>query len=112
MTIAYNQNTTLLASAGVDRSIFLWSQAQNYDNVAVLKGHTNAVTSLTWTYTDRLLTASADKSITNWDVEVNLSLLSYKNPYESIRVINALFTMLPLRRRHWIFSLAFQMMDV
>lgn len=52
----------------------LWSALQDYDNTATLKGHTNAVTSLTWTYTDRLLTASADKSIVNWDVEVSPTL--------------------------------------
>lgn len=68
LALAYNQNTTLLASAGVDRTIMLWSALGNYDNTAVLKAHTNAVTSLTWTYTDRLLSASADKSIVNWDV--------------------------------------------
>lgn len=52
----------------------LWSALENYDNTATLKGHSNAVTSLTWTYTDRLLTASADKSIVNWDVEVDSTL--------------------------------------
>jgi WD40 repeat protein len=70
LALAFNQTTTLLASAGVDRSIMLWSQLDNFDNTAVLKGHTNAITALTWTYTDRLLTASADKSVVNWDVEV------------------------------------------
>jgi WD40 repeat protein len=68
LTLGYNQNTTLLASGGVDRSVLLWSHAQDYDNIAVLKGHTNAITSLVWTYTDRLLTASADKSLVCWDV--------------------------------------------
>lgn len=70
LTIGFNQGTTLLASAGIDRNIMLWSSAQNYDNIAVLKGHTNAITALTWTHTDRLLTTSADKSIANWDVDV------------------------------------------
>jgi len=72
LTIAYNQSTSLLASAGVDRSILLWSHAQNYDNIAAFKSHTNAITSITWSHTDRLLTASADKCLINWDVEVNV----------------------------------------
>jgi len=48
----------------------LWSTSNNYDNIATLKGHTNAITSVAWSYTDHLFTASADKSIVNWDVEV------------------------------------------
>jgi WD40 repeat protein len=80
----------------------LWSPAENYDNVAVLKGHTNAVTSLAWTYTDRLLTASADKSVVNWDVEVIPSQFSSKNQSENIEIINALFMTSLLQRRHWI----------
>jgi WD40 repeat protein len=67
----------------------LWSPADNYDNVAVLKGHTNAVTSLTWTYTERLLTASADKSIVNWDVEVLLPPRSSRSPSASTRATSA-----------------------
>jgi WD40 repeat protein len=54
----------------MDRSILLWSQPQNYDNIAALKGHSNAITSLAWSYTDILLSASADKSMAAWDIEV------------------------------------------
>lgn len=68
LTLGFNQSSSLLASAGIDRNVFLWSASENYDNIGVLKGHTNAITSLTWSYTDRLLTTSADKSVVNWDV--------------------------------------------
>jgi WD40 repeat protein len=53
----------------------LWSAPHNYDHTALLKGHSNAITSLAWTFTDRLLSASADKSVVNWDVEVLLPRL-------------------------------------
>jgi WD40 repeat protein len=68
LALAFNHPTTLLASAGVDRTVMLWSQQDGFDNTAVLKGHSNAVTTLTWNYSERLLSAGADKSVVNWDV--------------------------------------------
>jgi len=80
LTLGFNSNSSLLASAGIDRSILLWSHAQDYDNVAVLKGHTNAITALTWSHTDILLSVSADKSMAAWDVEVQpASILERKS---------------------------------
>jgi len=84
LTLKYNNFGTILASAGVDRSIFLWSPQKHYENVAVLKSHTNAITALTWTYSDRLISSGADKTICNWDVEVSLyDKLGLKN-YQKI----------------------------
>lgn len=88
LTLAFNQTTTLLASAGVDRTVMLWSQPENFDNTAVLKGHSNAITALTWTFSDRLLTAGADKSVVNWDVEVTILALSSKNQSVNIEATN------------------------
>lgn len=68
LTLRYNDTTSLLASAGMDKTVFLWDCNQSYENVANLKSHTNAITSLHWTHSDRLITASADKSLCNWDV--------------------------------------------
>ena len=46
LTIKYNNSGSILASGGMDRNIFIWSSLQNYDNVSILKSHTNAITSL------------------------------------------------------------------
>ena len=70
LTLGFNANSSLLASAGQDRNVLLWSPQENWDNLAVLKGHGNAITSLCWTHTDRLITASADKTLCSWDLEV------------------------------------------
>lgn len=67
----YNNFGNFLASAGMDRSIFLWNPLKFYENIAVLKSHTNAITCLTWSYSDRLISGGADKTICNWDIEVH-----------------------------------------
>ena len=64
----YNDSTSLLASGGMDKTIFLWDCNDSYSNVATLKSQTNAITSLHWTYEDKLIAGSADRSICNWDV--------------------------------------------
>ena len=43
-----------------------------------LKSHTNAITTLAWSYTDKLITGSADKSICNWDVDVGKVVRKYR----------------------------------
>jgi WD40 repeat protein len=58
----------MLASGGMDRNIFIWSPLQNYDNVSILKSHTNAITSLAFSLQDNLFCASADKSVSAWNV--------------------------------------------
>ena len=88
LTIGFNSNSSMLASAGVDRNILLWSQSQNFDNVAALKGHSNAVTALTWSHTDTLLTVSADKSLAAWDVEVHSNLCRTRGSSGSTRDTN------------------------
>ena len=77
----------------------LWSQQDGFDNTAVLKGHSNAITALTWTNSERLLSAGADKSVVNWDVEVTTKSLSSRSRSVSTAVTSASSTMWLLLRR-------------
>jgi WD40 repeat protein len=65
----YNTSGDILASAGMDRNIFLWSPGKSYENVSILKSHTNAITSLVFNSQDILFAGSADKNISAWDIE-------------------------------------------
>jgi WD40 repeat protein len=68
LALKYNRTGSLLASAGIDKSIFIWSPAQNYENISTLKSHTSAVTALAFSSDDILFAASADKTVSAWDV--------------------------------------------
>lgn len=68
LSIAYNNPTTFLASAGMDKSILIWDCKDSYSNILNLKAHTNAVTTLAWSHTDRLASGSADKNVCSWDM--------------------------------------------
>lgn len=52
----------------------LWSVNNSYENVDVLKSHSNAITALAWSYCDRLVAGSADRTVSNWDAEVHVFL--------------------------------------
>ena len=47
----------------------IWHSDTNLENIAVLRGHTNAVLQARWSHVDRtkILTASADKTVGWWD---------------------------------------------
>lgn len=68
----------MLASGGMDKTIFLWDCNDSYTNVATLKSQTNAITSLHWTHEDKLIAASADRSLCNWDVETSKVIRKYR----------------------------------
>lgn len=71
LSVNYNRQSTLLASGGMDKSILIWDCKNAYANIERLQGHTNAVTALSWSdtfITPRLISASADKTLCNWDV--------------------------------------------
>lgn len=68
-----NENV-LLASGGYDRSVLLWRAEGECDNVACLRGHKNAVLSLSWfggggSSAAVVLSSSADGTARAWDVE-------------------------------------------
>lgn len=56
-----------LATAGMDRGIFLWDVAA-MKNSNVLAGHKSAVLQLRWADSGRLLSCSADRTAALWDV--------------------------------------------
>jgi Prp8 binding protein len=59
-----------IASGGFDRTIMIWQLGESVQNVAILRGHTNAILQLKWSHVDRskILTASADRTLGWWDV--------------------------------------------
>ena len=70
----------------MDKSILIWDAKQGYENIASLTGHTNAVTALDWSDTllnPRLITASADKNLCNWDIET-LKLVRKHKKHEGV----------------------------
>eukprot|EP00178_Gracilaria_changii_P001467 TRINITY_DN11_c1_g1_i1.p1 TRINITY_DN11_c1_g1~~TRINITY_DN11_c1_g1_i1.p1 ORF type:complete len:813 (+),score=122.04 TRINITY_DN11_c1_g1_i1:4688-7126(+) len=58
----------LIATASRDTSVVLWNLEQKVPNL-VLKGHTHFVNALTFVGTNRLVSASGDKTLRVWDVE-------------------------------------------
>lgn len=62
----------------MDKSILIWDCKDSYSNILSLKSHSNAVTTLAWTHTDRLISGSADKSVCNWDLETAKVVRKYR----------------------------------
>jgi len=61
----------ILASAGFDRQILLWSVYGDCDNLATIKGHTGAILQLNFsTDGSQMVTCSTDKTCALWDAEV------------------------------------------
>lgn len=59
----------LFASAGHDRSIFLWRTWGECENFATLTGHKNAILELHWSNDgERIISASPDKTVRAWDL--------------------------------------------
>lgn len=78
----------MLASAGMEKNIFIWTPAQSYDNTALLKSHTSAVICLAFSSDDTLFAASADKTLSAWDVEYEKLLRKYKGHNAIIHGVN------------------------
>jgi Prp8 binding protein len=69
----------VLASAGIDKNVLVWRAACECENIAILKGHSNAITCLSFEHTnDYIYTASADKSLIVWDIEATKLVKKYK----------------------------------
>lgn len=68
LTVRFSRDGSLLATAGADRLIKIWS-VETGEQVSVLEGHTQHVSALAWSADDRQLTsASADYDIRVWDL--------------------------------------------
>ncbi len=68
-------DSTMLASGGIDQEVYLWNIVSGQFNPkSTLKGHTGAVTSVTFSPDGKTLaTASTDKTIRLWDVATGQS---------------------------------------
>jgi WD40 repeat protein len=62
----------------MDKTILIWTPSNSYENVATLKSHTSAITSLAFSSQDILFAGSADKTVSAWDVETEKLLRKYK----------------------------------
>ncbi|SIO73171.1 Prp8 binding protein [Babesia microti strain RI] len=68
--LSFSPNGKHLASSGLDREIFLFNVFGDCENIAVLKGHKNAVIEVHWSHdNDFIFSCSADETLGLWDVE-------------------------------------------
>merc|ERR1719461_1799061 len=64
----FHPSGNLLASAGFERNIFLWTVYGERDNINVMTGHTGAIVQLCFNESgDNLYTASVDKTVGMFD---------------------------------------------
>lgn len=66
----FSPNGLHAASAGHERSIFLWEVYGDCENYNVLRGHKNAILEMHWVDGRSLCTSSADKTCGLWDARV------------------------------------------
>ena len=69
-TCDFSPNGDFAVSASFDRTILLWNVQQGFNNFGILRGHSNAVlqTKICKADSTKMLSASADKSVSWWDV--------------------------------------------
>ena len=93
-SLSFDQSGDLLASGSRDNGIFLWNIKNGCSNDFLLKGHVNAITDVNWlsngndTQSTKIISSSADKTLSVWDAETGLRIQLLKNA--SSKVINAI----------------------
>lgn len=70
LSCKFHPNGDVIASAGHDRQLFLWSTWGECENLAALYGHKGAILEVSFSHDGSIIfTASADKTINMWDTE-------------------------------------------
>ncbi|KAG9508661.1 U5 small nuclear ribonucleoprotein 40 kDa protein, partial [Fragariocoptes setiger] len=89
LTCKFHPHGDTLASAGHDRSIFLWKVHDDCKNYATLKNaHANSITDLVYSSDgSRLFSCSADKTVIIWDNQTGVRIKKLKEHYA---IVNAL----------------------
>ena len=86
----FNHNGSVLATAGMDRGIFLWDVniGDGSNNFNVMRGHKNAVLQLQWLpcAANQLVSCSADKTVSLWDANRGQRLCKFS---EHTGIINS-----------------------
>jgi WD40 repeat protein len=92
ITMAFNQDGSLLASAGEDQTIRIW-ETQKYTCSMVLHEHTNWVSGIAFKSdaSNLLVSGSYDGTIRLWDVEIGecIRILCPPRPYEGMNITGA-----------------------
>lgn len=86
----FHPGGTALASAGSDRSIYLWSTRGDCENYATLKAaHSNSILNLQYSLSgDQLFSCSADKTINIWDINTGCRLKKLRNHQNYVNSIS------------------------
>lgn len=87
----FHPTGTVLASAGADRSIYLWSSRGDCENYAILKAaHSNTITDLAYSMDGkRLFSCGADKTVIMWDCTTGCRIKKLRNHHSYVNAIVA-----------------------
>lgn len=87
----FHPSGSSIASAGADRSIFLWTTRNDCENYAILKAvHSNSITDLAFSSDgSRLYSASADKSVIMWDSQTGCRMKKLRNHQSFVNSISS-----------------------
>ena len=79
LALAYDAHRGVLATAGRDGTIHLWQTAYPYPSMGVLRGHTGAVTVVSFSSDGkRLASCGDDGTVRIWDPEQKMELLTQR----------------------------------
>lgn len=87
----FHPSGTALASAGADRSIYLWSTRGDCENYAILKAaHSNTILDLEYSIDGRrLFSCSADKTVIIWDSNTGCRIKKLRSHQSFVNAISA-----------------------
>uniref|UniRef100_A0A1I8I3Y1 U5 small nuclear ribonucleoprotein 40 kDa protein n=3 Tax=Macrostomum lignano TaxID=282301 RepID=A0A1I8I3Y1_9PLAT len=85
----FSPTGSILATAGYERKIFLWTVYDECENLAVLTGHGGAILELKFTTDgETLVSAASDKTAALWDLEAGLRIKRLKGHEKLINSVD------------------------